>query len=92
MKKASEQIYKKEIELIQSTSKFMDKMQDLMIQKDISSTQESVSFDNFFEDDDPFTQPSKSRLLLRKSKSNGSLRRTESGLTEALREIEKKCS
>lgn len=88
MKKASEQIYQKEIELIQSTSKFMDKMQDLMIQKDISSTQEGSQI---FEDDDPFTQPSKSRLLLRKSKSNGSLRRTESGLTEALREIEKKC-
>jgi hypothetical protein len=60
--------------------------------KDISSTQESLTLEPFLDDEDPFTQPTKSRLLLRKSQSNSSLRRTESGVTEALREVQNKCS
>jgi hypothetical protein len=60
--------------------------------KDISSTQESLTLEPFLDDEDPFTQPTKSRLLLRKSQSNSSLRRTESGVTEALREVQGKCS
>lgn len=57
----------------------------LNAQKDVSSTQESMTFDPSADDEDPFTQTTKSKLLLRKSKSNSNLRRTDSGITEALR-------
>jgi hypothetical protein len=62
------------------------------MQKDVSSTQESMSFDPNLEEEDVFTQETRSKFLLRKSYSNTNLRRTENGLSEALREVEKKCS
>lgn len=93
MKMASEQLYQKELELINSTSTFIEKVQDSINTKEFSCTHETLStFDTFCDEDDVFSQPSKSRLLLRKSGSNGSLRRTESGLNEALQEIQKRCS
>lgn len=76
MKRASEQIYHKELELINSTSKFFEFIQDSLAQKDISSTQESLTLESCLDEDESFLQPSKSRLLLRKSKSNVSIRRT----------------
>lgn len=39
MKKASEQIYHKELELINSTTKFFEFIQDSLAQKDTSTTQ-----------------------------------------------------
>lgn len=44
------------------------------------------------DDDDVFSQASRSKLLLRKSYSNTNLRRSDSGLGDALREVEKKCT
>jgi hypothetical protein len=87
MKMSSEQLYRKELELIAATSHFIQNMYENIIQKDISSTQESMSFDPTFDDEDAFSQSSQSRLLLRKSRSNTNLRRTENGLCEALREV-----
>lgn len=92
MKIASEQLCQREIELMQSTHKFFERITDSFSLKDISSTQESFTLDSILEDEDPFAQPSKSRLLLRKSKSNSSLRRTDTGMSDALREVQKKCS
>lgn len=51
-----------------------------------------MTIDNGFDDDDVFSQASRSKVLLRKSYSNTNLRRTESGLAEAMREVEKKCT
>lgn len=66
---------------MQASSQFLEKVQDSFSYKDISSTQESMTLlDTFLDDEDVFEQPSKSRLLLRKSTSNSTLRRTESGL------------
>jgi hypothetical protein len=39
MRLASEQLYQRELELMGSTSKLMEKIQDSLMQKDISSTQ-----------------------------------------------------
>jgi len=63
-----------------------------MTQKDISSTQESTNYEPFLEEEDPFSQPTRSKLLLRKSQSNSNLRRSESGIAEAMREVKKHCS
>ena len=78
--------------MMQSTTKFFEKVTDSFSLKDISTTQESFTLESILEDEDPFAQPSKSKLLLRKSKSNSSLRRNDTGLTEAMREVQKKCS
>jgi hypothetical protein len=51
MKKASEQIYHKELELISSTSKFIEFIQDSLAQKDISTTQESLTFESCFDEE-----------------------------------------
>jgi hypothetical protein len=77
---------------MQDTNKFFEKINDNLALKDISTTQESLTLESILDDEDPFTQPSKSKLLLRKSHSNLSLRRTDIGLTEAIREVQKKCS
>lgn len=74
------------------TNKFIEKITDSLVLKDISSTQESLTLEPFLDDEDPFTQPTKSKLLLRKCQSNSSIRRTDSGMTEALREVHKKCT
>lgn len=76
MKKTSEQIYYKELEIISANSKFLEFLQDSLAQKDISTTQESTTLENCFDEEESFIQPTKSKLLLRKSKSNVSLRRT----------------
>lgn len=51
MKKANEQVYQRELELIQESSNFIEKMQETMDRKDISSTQESLSFDSVLSHD-----------------------------------------
>lgn len=85
MKITSEQLFQKEIEIMQSTTRFIEKVGDSLALKDISSTQESLTLEPFLEEEDPFSQPTKSKLLLRKSQSNSSLRRNDSGMTESLR-------
>lgn len=44
MKMASEQLYQRELELMCNTSKLIEKIQDSVLQKDPSSTQESLTF------------------------------------------------
>jgi hypothetical protein len=92
MRMTSEKLYQRELELMSSTSAFMEKVADSLTLKDISTTQESLTLEPFLEEEDPFTAPSKSKLLLRKCHSNSSLRRTDSGVSDALREVQKKCS
>ena len=92
MKQASEQLLQKELDLMQQTSKFIEKITDNLTAKDISSTQESFTLDTLLEEEDVFSQPSRSRLLLRKSQSSLALRRSESGISEAMGEVRRKCS
>ena len=92
MKQASEQLLQKELDLMQKTSKFIEKITDNLTAKDISSTQESFTLDTLLEEEDVFSQPSRSRLLLRKSQSSLALRRSESGISEAMGEVRRKCS
>jgi hypothetical protein len=77
---------------MQQTSRLLERVGDVFSQKDVSTTQESLTFDPACEEEDPFAAPSRSRLLLRKSQSNQSLRRSEWGVAEALREVAKSCS
>lgn len=66
---------------MENTTKLIEKMTDNLTLKDISSTQESLTLESLLEDEDPFAQPTKSKLLLRKCQSNTSLRRTDNGLS-----------
>lgn len=55
MKMANEQLYTREIELMQVSSHFLDKVQESFSYKDISSTQESMTLlDTFLEEEDVF--------------------------------------
>ncbi len=92
MRMTSEKLYQRELELMSNTSTFMEKVADSLILKDISTTQESLTLEPFLEEEDPFAAPTRSKLLLRKCQSNISLRRTDSIVTDALREVQKKCS
>lgn len=96
MKITSEKLYVQELDLISSTSNFIDKVTQNVhanrYVKDISITQENITIDTILDDDDVFSQSSKSRLLLRKSHSGSCLRRTENSMTEALKEVQKRCS
>jgi len=47
MKITSEQLYQKEIEIMQATSRFIEKVGDSLALKDISSTQESLTLEPF---------------------------------------------
>ena len=76
---------------MQQTSNFIDKIGDNIYSKDISTTQESFTLDTI-NDEDVFSQPTKSRLLLRKSQSNVTLRRSDSGVSDAMGEVRRKCS
>ena len=60
--------------------------------KDISTTQESLTISGILEEEDPFMRSSRSRLLLRKTQSNCSIRRCDGGFNEAMREVQKLCS
>lgn len=77
---------------MQQTSRLLERVGDVLSQKDVSTTQESLTLETGCEEEDPFASPSRSRLLLRKSQSNQSLRRSEWGVAEALREVAKNCS
>ena len=77
---------------MQQTSNFIDKIGDSIYSKDVSTTQESFTLDTINDEEDVFSQPSKSRLLLRKSQSNVTLRRSDSGVSDAMGEVRRKCS
>lgn len=92
MRHTSDELLRREVELIQQTSKFIERINDNLMLKDVSTTQESFTLDTLPDEEDCFSQPSRSRLLLRKSQSNVTLRRSESGFTDALSEVRRKCS
>jgi hypothetical protein len=52
MKKTSEQIYYKELEIISANSKFLESLQDTFTQKEVSTTQESTALENYFDEEE----------------------------------------
>lgn len=78
---------------MQASDKLIEKLgESFNLNKDVSSTQESLTLDTLIDEEDNFLQNSRSRLLLRKSQSGTCVRRTDTGMSEVLREVQKKCS
>lgn len=85
----SDQLLQKELNLLVSSSKLIEKVAEGLTNKDISTTQDSLDSPN--DEEDNF-QEARGRRALNRSKSNGTLRRSETGITEALLEVQRLCS
>lgn len=73
MKMTSDQLRQKELDLLLGSSKLIEKVNEGLTNKDISTTQDSLDSPN--DEDDNF-QDNKGRLTLSRSRSNGTLRRS----------------